>query len=223
MDLRQIFLIIFNNDSFQRARNSEYNSNHPFFNLFNEEIPRSLETIADSFRPERQRLFANPYSFAASIGRGRLADIFWFGILDKKITNDPQEGVYVVYLVSYDGKSIYLSLIQAINGAVDNAVRCEETIERLRVARGELITKIDNRLAVARQNYAESFTKGAIDLSIDDNGNFFTAKAYQEASLYSKKYNCNEIPSEEDLRKDLKNMLNVYGQYRTLLNNERHQ
>lgn len=223
MDLRQIFLKIFDNEAFQRARNSAYNTNHPFFNLFSEEIPRSLKTIADSFRPERQRLFPNPYSFAASIGRGRLADIFWFGILDPNITDDPQEGVYVVYLVSYNGKSIYLSLIQAINGAIDNAIRCEETIDRLRAARGELITRIDNRLAGAPHNYAEGFKKGTIDLSIDEGGNYFTAKAYQEATLYSKKYNCNNIPSEEDLRKDLKNMLNIYGQYRTLLNNERQQ
>lgn len=111
MDLREIFKKIFNTDSFQKARNSAYNSDHPFFKFFNEEIPQSLKTIADSFRSEKQKLFPNPYSFTASIGKGKLADIFWFGILDKKITDDPQEGVYVVYLVSYNGRSIYLSLI----------------------------------------------------------------------------------------------------------------
>lgn len=223
MDLREIFKKIFNTDSFQKARNSAYNSDHPFFKFFNEEIPQSLKTIADSFRSEKQKLFPNPYSFAASIGKGKLADIFWFGILDKKITDDPQEGVYVVYLVSYNGRSIYLSLIQAINGAIDSTVKRDETIDRLKAARGKLIEKIDNRLAGASQNYAEGFTKGTIDLSIAQNGNFFTAQAYQEATLYSKKYNCDNIPSEEDLRKDLKNMLNIYGQYRTLLNNERQQ
>ena len=186
MDLREIFKKIFNTDSFQKARNSAYNSDHPFFKFFNEEIPQSLKTIADSFRSEKQKLFPNPYSFTASIGKGKLADIFWFGILDKKITDDPQEGVYVVYLVSYNGRSIYLSLIQAINGAIDSTVKRDETIDRLKAARGKLIEKIDNRLAGASQNYAEGFTKGTIDLSIAQNGNFFTAQAYQEAKLYSK-------------------------------------
>jgi hypothetical protein len=143
-----------------------------------------------------------------------LADIFWFGVLDRQITDDPQKGIYVVYLVSYDGKSIYLSLIQAINGAIRNAVECENTIRRLRTARRGLIETIENRLAGTPQNYAEGFTKGTIDLSIDDSGNFFTAQAYQEAVLYSKKYSCDNVPSEEDLREDLWKMMKIYGQYR---------
>lgn len=214
MDIKQIFSKIFDNTAFQRARASAYDSNHPFFKLFNDEIPQSLETIVDSFRSGRQSLFPNPYSFPASIGRGTLADIFWFGILDRQITDDPQKGIYVVYLVSYDGKSIYLSLIQAINGAIRNAVECQETIRRLKAARRGLIEIIENRLAGASLDYANDFTKGAIDLSIDDGGNFFTAQAYQEAVLYSKKYSCDNVPSEDELREDLRKMLKIYGQYR---------
>ena len=218
MDLRQIFLKIFDKKAFQEARARDYDSSHPFFKLFTDEIPRSLETIVGSFRSGKQNLFPSPYSFSGSIGKGMLADIFWFGVMDNKITNDPQKGVYVVYLVSYDGKRIYLSLIQAINGAIRSAFECEETIRKLKAARGGLIEKIDNRLASAPENYAEGFTKGPIDLFIVEGGNFFTAQAYQEATLYSKEYDCDNVPSEEDLRQDLWKMLKIYGQYRSSLN-----
>mgnify|MGYP003483673201 FL=1 len=223
MDLRQIFMKIFDKEAFKEARITEYNSDHPFFNLFSTEIPKSLQTIADGFQSKptglAQALYrsSNAYSFVGSIGKGNLADIFWFGILDRKITDDPQKGVYVVYLVSYDGKSIYLSLIQAVNGAIRTEPECEEAIRKLKAARGGLIEKIENRLSLAPENYAEGFTKGAIDLSIGEEKTFFTAKAYQEATLYSKKYSSDNVPSEEELRKDLRNMLKIYGQYRTSL------
>ena len=225
MDLRQIFLKIFDKKAFQKARVSEYGAGHPFFNLFNTEIPKSLQTIVNAFQSKptgvAQALYrnSNAYSFVGSIGKGKLADIFWFCILDRKITDDPQKGVYIVYLVSHNGESIYLSLIQAINGAIGTEPECEEAIRKLKAARGGLIEKIENRLSLAPENYAEGFTKDAIDLSISNEKTFFTAKAYQEAALYSKKYSCDCVPSEEELRKDLWKMIKIYGNYRASLTN----
>jgi len=226
MELRQIFLKFFDKPVFLKARDQSYSAKHPYYKLFDTEIPNSLQVIVEGFQPKTtslaQAIFKEQYkySFAASIGNGLLADIFWFAIMDDKITKDPQKGVYVVYLVSYDGESIYLCLIQAVKGAIKSAAQCEEAIRRLRGSRKGIIERIDTRLGTLSEKYAEGFTKGTIDLSLNDEKNFFTAKAYQEAVLYSKKYSCDNVPSEENLRKDLWKMMKIYGHYRTSLRNE---
>ena len=223
MNINQIFLKIFDKDSFQDARSHLYSTSHPFYNFFATEIPRSLMAIVDNISQKPigviQALYnkQNEFSFIGSIGKGKLADIFWFGIMDRKITVDPQTGVYVVYLVSYDGESIYLALIQGVNGAIQNATEYDETIYRLKNNHNVIMEKIKRRLSQAPENYAENFTEGAIDLSINDKKTFFTAKAYQEAALFSKKYNCDDVLSEDILRNDLRNMLKIYNNYRLAL------
>jgi len=47
-----------------------------------------------------------------SCGKGNWATIPWISILNKKITQTTQEGVYIVYLFSEDMKRIYLTLNQ---------------------------------------------------------------------------------------------------------------
>ena len=226
MELRQIFLKFFDKATFLNARDQSYSAKHPYYKLFDKEIPSSLLLIVDGFQSKSTSLAQtiykeqNKYSFAASIGNGVLADIFWFAIMDDKITNDPQRGVYVVYLVSYDGESIYLCLMQAVKGAIKSAAQCEDAIRGLKGAREGLMKKIEARLEKIPEKYAEGFAKGTIDLSLNDEKNFFTAKAYQEAVLYSKKYNCDSVPSEEELRKDLWKMMKIYGNYRTSLMRE---
>ena len=52
---------------------------------------------------------ADQYLITGSVGQGNWAMIPWVGIFDRRITTSANKGVYIVYLLSKDGNSLYLT------------------------------------------------------------------------------------------------------------------
>jgi 5-methylcytosine-specific restriction protein A len=71
-------------------------------NILTKDIPRKLYDILD--------LNPKEYLVKGSIGQGRRVDIPWVAIMHRGVTTSPQEGYYIVILLSHDLKQIYLSL-----------------------------------------------------------------------------------------------------------------
>jgi hypothetical protein len=135
-----------------------------------------------------------------SVGQGNWAQVPWIGIFNKEITTSATKGIYIVYLLSADGESLYLTFNQGCSEIRANYNK-KQTIEKMRENARKIINIINNK----------SFkTDEEINL-----GNNLTelAELYQKGTIFYKKYIKYDLPSEEQLRQDLKDMLEIYDEY----------
>lgn len=68
----------------------------------------------------------------------------WICIFDRKITTSAVKGVYVVYLLSKDGKTLYLALNQGCT-EIRNTHSKAETIKIMRKNAAAIVSKINSR------------------------------------------------------------------------------
>ena len=140
------------------------------------------------------------YKVEGSVGQGNWAKVPWLAIFRKDITLSAQNGVYIVYLLSSDGNSLYLTLNQGVTEAGKDSTT-KETIKALRNNADRISAQLNKHSFLSDEN---------INL-----GNDITdlGKKYQKGTIFYKKYSKQNIPSEEILQEDLKNMLDVYQEY----------
>ncbi|WP_236736150.1 MrcB family domain-containing protein [Bacillus mycoides] len=128
----------------------------------------------------------------------------WIGILDKEITTSPQEGFYVVYLVRKDLQGFYLSLNQGTTYIADKYRNQKPRDQMRKIAeslRGDLIYD------------KAQFPLEEIELAADSPN----PKNYMAAHICGKYYDASNIPSDEKLFSDLKELLKVYLQLKSLM------
>lgn len=174
------------------AAKQETFAGHPLGNYFRNDIP---EVFYSSGLVEPSTYLVN-----GSVGQGNWAAVPWIGIFDCRITTSATKGVYIVYLLAKDGQTLYLTFNQ---GCTD--IRQEhskrETIQIMRGKAQEIISHIDSRGFRCDEN---------IDLG---SGLTELAELYQKGTIFYKAYKKGEVPSEEVLRKDLGNMMDIYVEY----------
>lgn len=156
-------------------------------------------TIPQNFL-ETDLIDKNIYSIKASVGQGNWAQVPWVGIFNTKITNSAMNGVYIVYLLAADGKSIYLTLNQGFTD-IANDIPKSQAISQMRALASRLIKTLSTQ-----------------DFYTDDNINLGKnltnrAEMYQRGTILYKCYTSEDLPSENLLRKDLTDMLGVYHEY----------
>ncbi len=163
-------------------------------------IYNSICDVAPQKIYEAQLVDSKEYKVVGSVGQGNWAKVPWLAIFRKDITLSAQNGVYIVYLLSSDGNSLYLTLNQGVTEAGKNST-ASETIRALRENAARISAQLNNRSFLSDEN---------INL-----GNDITdlGKKYQKGTIFYKKYSKQNIPSEEILQDDLKNMLDIYQEY----------
>jgi 5-methylcytosine-specific restriction protein B len=132
----------------------------------------------------------------ASAGAGNWANVPWLSILDSRITNTTQDGVYPVYLFRADGSGFYLSLNQGTTNPIKNLGKKEAVKYTSSIA-----LNIQNRYSMNNWN------SDSIDLRSDT----LLGKSYEDPNIYCKFYPINEIPNSHDLISDLNELLKVYN------------
>ncbi|OMD49483.1 ATPase [Paenibacillus borealis] len=138
------------------------------------------------------------YKIQGSIGQGKWADVPWFSILDKRITSTTQSGEYVVYLFAENMSAVYLTLAQGVTtapkekGSKDKYAYLRNKTQEIR----ELIP-------LANMNKDEN-----IQLLGHGRGN-----DYQASTVAYIKYERGKVPSDEQLVKDLQNVIEDYRIY----------
>ena len=140
------------------------------------------------------------YKIKASVGQGIWAQVPWIGIFRNKITDSAQNGVYIVYLLSADCNSIFLTFNQGFTDiAKDKSAK--ETVDEMRKRASDCILKL-NKLSFRSDE----------NISL---GNNLTNRAemYQKGTIFYKEYKKHNLPSEDTLEKDLKDMLGIYEEY----------
>ena len=135
-----------------------------------------------------------------SAGQGAWAMVPWLCIFDKSITTSAQEGVYIVYLLSKDTKRLYLTFNQGCTNLRKTHSK-RETIRLMRQEAERIIKKIDSRGFRTDENInlGEKLTE--------------LGELYQKGIIFYKVYEKANLPNEDELRSDLKKMLEIYSDY----------
>lgn len=188
---------IFN--EYSKARQETF-SGHPLGAFFRNEISKIIYStgIVDS----------NSYLVTGSVGLSKWADSAWFAIFDRKITTSAREGVYIVYLLSKDGNTLYLTFNQGSESIKKEHTK-KETINIMRSKAAEVVSKIDSRGFQMDEN---------MDLG---SGLSQRAELYQKGTIFYKEYKKGNVPPEEKLRNDLTSILAIYTDYATMYQSEK--
>ncbi len=177
-------------DSYVEAKKETF-AGHPFGVFVRNEIPNVLYNT--------KLINPDEYLITGSVGQGNWAMIPWICIFDRSVTTSATKGVYIVYLLSKDGESLYLSFNQGCTDIRNNHSK-KETIQIMHDNATRIREKIDGR----------GFSSDKIFLgdSLTELG-----ELYQEGMIFYKKYKRGEVPTEEELQNDLRNMMHIYKDY----------
>ncbi len=180
---------------YKSARTENF-TEHPLKHVLTNEIPEFLKINIDN---------SNKYKVSGSAGQGKWTYLPWIAIMDKKITESPQKGYYVVYLFREDMKGVYLSINQGMT-KVKNQKGNAKTKEIL------VNTAMEYRKIIG--NFSSNFSE-YIDLGINKSPK---APFYEAGNVYAKYYEFGDIPSDEKLLSDLNEILSFYD---SISNNDR--
>lgn len=131
-------------------------------------------------------------------GMGQWATVPWIAIFNKNETDGAQEGIYVVYLFSDDLKRIYLTFNQGVTKPIDNDGR--------RLA----FQKLKAKAIDIRTNFTLQGFNADDNIHLADSG---PGSDYEKATIFYKEYLLNNLPSNEVLINDLKQIVSFYNNY----------
>ena len=165
---------------------------HPMGSFFRNEIPSYIYRtgIVDS----------RTHLITGSVGQGNWATVPWVCIFDRKITTTATKGVYIVYLLAKDGKTLYLTFNQGCTD-IRNSHSKADTIKIMRQKAADIASRINARGFASDER---------IDLG---SGLTELAELYQKGTIFYKAYYQGQVPSDEELKNDLKNMMDIYNEY----------
>ena len=165
---------------------------HPMGSFFRNDIPNFIYKtgIVDS----------KTHLITGSVGQGNWATVPWVCIFNRKITTSATKGVYIVYLLAKDGKTLYLTFNQGCT-EIRNTHSKADTIKLMRQNAAEIASEIDSR-----------------DFRVDDQINLGfglteLAELYQKGTIFYRAYHQGEVPSDEELKQDLQMMMDIYQEY----------
>lgn len=136
------------------------------------------------------------------IGVGSIANVPWLALLDSRITNTTQSGIYCVYLFKADMSGVYLTFNQGVGrkeGIVPNKARLQELQSLAETIRLKVSSLRDFGFSLDNK------------INLADSGQ--TGKAYEKSTIAYKYYPKGELPSDQVLIEDLENVLNAYQNY----------
>ena len=140
------------------------------------------------------------YLIAGSIGQGNWAMVPWLCVFDKKVTTTATKGVYIVYLLAKDGKSLYLTFNQGCTDIRKKNSK-NDTIQIMRNKADEISSYIESRGFASDENI--NLGDGLTELG----------EMYEKGTIFYKKYEKDNVPNEEELQEDLSKMMDIYKEY----------
>lgn len=178
-------------NEYQSAKNQMF-AGHELGTFFRSGIPEAIygTGIVDS----------KTHLITGSVGQGNWATIPWICIFDRTITTSAQRGVYIVYLLSKDGNTLYLTFNQ---GCTDLSKQHSKQ-ETIRIMQ-ERAKEIRSRINARGFGTDDGMTLGE---NLPDLGNY-----YQKGTIFYKAYRKGAVPSDGEIRDDLVKMMQIYDDY----------
>jgi len=169
-------------------------------NLVRNEIPGILTKNLDT----------EIYSVEGSIGKGRWTNVPWVAVFDIRITTSVQRGVYIVYLLNKDTKTLYLTLNQGATAVLQEG----DTNAAEKTSFTGVASSTNKKTISTLKERAETIRKM---LGTQDKYQFDAintgSKAYDAGCIYSKVYKVDELPDDDELIADLDGLIKVYREY----------
>ena len=167
---------------------------HPFTgNAVAEFVRREVPSAVEQVIGENDR-----YIVHGSPGQGNWARVPWVAVYDRFITETAQDGFYVVYLVKEDFSGVYLSLNQGVT-----------TIRRVYGSDAKDALSARATDYIARLGLVDkSLIVGPINLKVSSTSSL--GAFYEQGSICAKYYKRGEIPNDETLGNDLRELLKLY-------------
>ncbi|MCP2239006.1 MrcB family domain-containing protein [Thermoanaerobacterium thermosaccharolyticum] len=193
MPLKQLFEEVMNN--YIVAKSSQPFKGNRMGGILRNEIPNAIQKFS---------FIGGDFIVKGSCGQGNWAEIPWVAIMHKSVTKTTMEGVYIVYLFSSDMKRLYITLNQGCTKLKDEYGKA---------------TAIEKMMSVATSIRDKLNPKG---WKTDDNisiGNEF----YEKGMIFYKLYEKDNIPSDEVLKSDLNDLINIYIDYIRITRNSKEE
>lgn len=133
----------------------------------------------------------NQYTVTGSVGQGNWASVPWIAVLNKNITTSTQRGYYIVYLFSEDMQRLYLTLAQGVTETSKEEMEGIKREIREAITMSEKVKKDDDIFLGTSQK----------------------ARGYADSTAAYISYSVQEMPGEEELVEDLREMIQYYEQY----------
>ncbi len=167
-----------------------------------------MQKIRKRFRSILYKLQINPvvidHPFIVvkyGAGQVNVANVPWIGLLDSRETKTLTKGVYVCYLFKADMTGLYLTLNQGV-GKTETSSPTREHVEKL------------ENFALQIRTELAGLSKDGFSLNHNiDLADTRTGKAYEKATIAYKHYGKDQLPSDVDLERDLKTILDAYDKY----------
>jgi len=137
------------------------------------------------------------YKVKGSSGQGNWVTVPWLAIFNREITTTATKGYYIVYLFKADMSGVYLSLNQGWTQFREKygAKKGKEKIKEVSLGFRKLVGVSPN-----------GFSFDDIDLVSRRTLN----EGYELGHIYGKEYSKGNIPNDDELVRDLKEMLKIY-------------
>lgn len=171
-------------DEYYICRTTQTFASNPIGNVFRNQIVEVLKQYVDQSR----------YIIRGSVGQGNWANIPWISIFDKRITTTAMEGVYIVYLLSDDGKRLYLTLNQGSTKLISDH-GYKKAMQMMQQVASNIREFVYSR---------DFIKKSEIMLG---------KEPYEQGCILYKEYKLGLIPNNDELINDIKNMIEIYDEY----------
>lgn len=184
---------------------SSVKEKNDFKNPFREIIAKDIPALLTDLTP-----IADPYIVTGSYGKGRWTDVPWIAVFDSRITKSAQKGVYIVYLLNKDTKTLYLTLNQGATDAAQGGASGEEQkpLVFTGIARSQ-----NEKMTEYLQKNSESI-RGIIGDKTQVHGSIDSGSpGYNAGCVYYKKYDLSDLPDDTQLVSDLRDFLALYADY----------
>lgn len=169
---------------YEQEKREKLSKERRSFQLVTRAIPEVLKALP-FLPPDR-------YVVKGSVGKsGNWAAVPWVAVMDQQVTDSTQRGYYIVYLFSEDMRRLYLTLAQGVTETPrEEMERVKRDIRRLIPPGGRVRTDDDIRLGESKR-----------------------AKEYERSVAAYIVYSFADLPSDDQLVRDLETMTGHYRQY----------
>ncbi len=164
-------------------------ANHSLGTLVRQSIPEYFRSL--SFIDEN-------YKVQGSIGQGNWATIPWIAILDKRNTTTTQNGQYIVYLFAEDMQSVYLTFNQGVTAPIEERGRREGH------------QYLEEKAQEIREQLPLKGLQKDSEIRLTSSG---LGRDYQVSTVAYIRYDRDNIPDDDQLLQDLKNVMDNYKLY----------
>lgn len=166
-------------------------SEHEVRGILEDDLPRIVRGV----------LNGTDLTIKGSIGQGMWTSIPWVAVMDPRETSTTQNGVYVVYLFEPKRGKVRLTLNQGVT-----EIKNDQGMSAARDA-------LRNKARLIREKVAHDRIPQFEPEEITLENASTVPKLYGPGTIFHRTYDINEIPDEETVRRDLRDIFNVYSDW----------